>query len=224
LGFGDDETLDRARRFAALPFEEQCRILAEKERPLELPEQEPSNPTRRAARVAAQAATAPKRTTEERNRSVSINRDGIKQEAGQYLRQQYTNTDGQMICQVCKTQLPFQLDDGNDYFERVELLPSLKRHYKENYIALCPNHAAMFQHANGTENLAESLVNLIDNTLTLLLAKNETTVYFTKTHIADLKVIIATDNEGALQATDGTSECVAMHTDRKGHAGIGVQI
>lgn len=224
LGFSDDDTLDRARRFAALPFEEQCRILAETERPLELPEQEPSNPTRRASRVAAQAAAAPKRTTEERSRSISINRDGIKQEAGQYLRQQYTNADGQMICQVCKTRLPFQLDDGKDYFERVELLPSLMRHYKENYVSLCPNHAAMFQHANGTEDLADGLVNLVDNTLPLVLAKVETTIYFTKTHIADLQVIIAADKENTSEANETTSESTAVQADRKGHAEISAQI
>ena len=54
-----------------------------------------------------------------------------------------------MMCQVCKRRLPFQLDDGSDYFERVEFLATLRRHHKRNYLALCPNHAAMFQHANG---------------------------------------------------------------------------
>lgn len=32
----------------------------------------------------------------------------MKQEAVHYLRQQYTNADGEMICQICKTQLPFR--------------------------------------------------------------------------------------------------------------------
>jgi hypothetical protein len=61
LGFGDDDTLDRARRFAALPAEDQRRILAEREARFELPDHEPANPTRRAERVAAQAAAAPER-------------------------------------------------------------------------------------------------------------------------------------------------------------------
>jgi hypothetical protein len=42
----------------------------------------------------------------------------VKQEAAQYLHQQYTNADGEPICQVCKTALPFKLDDGTDYFEK----------------------------------------------------------------------------------------------------------
>jgi hypothetical protein len=198
LGFGDDATLDRAKRFAALPAEEQRRILAEREAPAELPDQEPANPARRAERVAAQAAAAPNRTTEERARSVAVNRDAVKQEAGQYLRHQYTNNDGEMICQVCKNRLPFRLDDGTDYFERVEFLPTLQRHHKENYLALCPNHAAMFQHANGsTEGLLELVLNLTGNALSVVLAQEETTIYFTKTHLADLKVIIVADEDGA---------------------------
>ncbi len=200
LGFSDEESLDRAARFAALPVEEQHRILAQLETPIELPEREPSNPERRAARVAASAASAPERTTEERTRSVSINRDAVKEEAGQYLRQQYTNADGQMICQACKARLPFQLDDGNDYFERVEMLPDLKRHHKQNYLALCPNHAAMFMHANGSaDELLERVKELTGNTLPIVLAQEEAMLYFTKTHLADLKVVIETDNEEVLE-------------------------
>src|SRR5580765_7701936 len=78
LSFTDDETLDRATRFAALPVDEQRRILAEQQTPFELPDQDPSNPTRRAERVAEEAAAAPKRATEERTRSVSVNRDAVK--------------------------------------------------------------------------------------------------------------------------------------------------
>jgi hypothetical protein len=195
LGFADDGSLDRARRFAALPAGEQQRILAEREARFELPDDpEPANPTRRAERVAAEAATAPKRQKEERTRSVSVNRDAVKQEAGQYLCQQYTNADGQMMCQVCKKRLPFQLDDGSDYFERVEFLASLKRHHKQNYLALCPNHAAMFLYVNGSiDKLRDLVAGLADNLLPVVLAKEETAIYFTKTHLADLKAIIAAD-------------------------------
>jgi hypothetical protein len=201
LGFSDEEALERAKRFSALPVEEQRRILAQQQEPIELPEQEPTNPTRRAERVAEQAASAPERATEERTRSVSVNRDAVKEEAGQYLCQQYTNADGQMICQVCKKRLPFQLDDGSDYFERVELLQTLKRHHKQNYLALCPNHAAMFQYANGsTKTLRTLVVNVVGNAITVVLAKEEMTIYFTKTHLADLKAIIRAE-EGKAEPT-----------------------
>lgn len=196
LGFADNESLERAQRFAALPPDEQERILAELEciKAPELPSHEPANPERRAERVGIQAAGAPERLTEERTRSVSIGREEVKQEAAQYLRQQYTNNDGEMICQVCKAPLPFKLDDGSEYFEKVEFLTDLKKRHYQNYLALCPNHAAMFQHANGSRDLMrEMFIDLNDNELDVVLAQQDTTIYFTKTHIADLKTVVEND-------------------------------
>ncbi len=127
-------------------------------------------------------------------RSVSVGRDEVKQEAAQYLRQQYTNADGEMICQVCKAPLPFKLDDGSDYFEKVELLPELKKRHYQNYLALCPNHAAMFQHANASaDSMQDMFVDLAGNELKVVLAQKETTIYFTRTHIADLRDVIRVD-------------------------------
>lgn len=82
-------------------------MLAERERrrSVILPEHEPANPSRRSERVFSHALTSPQRRTEERTRSVSVGRDLVKQEASQYLTQQYTNADAQQICQVCKDEL-----------------------------------------------------------------------------------------------------------------------
>jgi hypothetical protein len=114
LGFPDDATLERARRFAALPAEDQERILADQNcREVELPDHEPANSDRRADRVATQAAAAPDRITEERTRSISVGREAVKEEAAQYLRQQYTS-NGDVFCQICKGPMPFKLDDGSN--------------------------------------------------------------------------------------------------------------
>jgi hypothetical protein len=213
LGFRDQASLDRAKRFAALPPEEQERILADREHfsAKELPEHEPANPERRAERVGTKAASAPDRRTEERTRSISIGLDQVKQEAAQYLRQQYTNADGEMICQICKTQLPFRLDNGSDYFEAIEFLPELtKRHY-QNYLALCPNHAAMFQYANSSsDSLEDDFVDLAVNELAVMLAQKDTTIYFTKTHMVDLKEVIRVD-----RGKTNTKES-RDHADRSG--------
>jgi hypothetical protein len=176
LGFRDQASLERAKRFGALPPEEQERILAEREHSpaKELPEREPVNPERRAERVGAKAASAPDRRTEERTRSVSIGLEEVKQEAAQYLRQQYTNVDGEMICQICKAQLPFRLEDGNDYFEAVEFLPELTRRHYQNYLALCPNHSAMIQFANGSvDSLQEDFIEMTSNELAVVLAQKD---------------------------------------------------
>lgn len=196
LGFSDVETFERAKQFAALPEAEQERILAELQRTSnsELPEHEPRNPERRAEHVGKQAATAPERTTETRERSVSVGREDVKREAEQYLREQYTNSDGEMICQACKSPLPFKLDDGSYYFETVEFLKELKRRHRQNYISLCPNHSAMFQHANGSRDvLAATFGSMSGSQLEIVLAQDEATIYFTKTHIADLRTVIEVD-------------------------------
>ena len=61
------------------------------------PDQEPGNPERWAARVGEQAADAPKRVTEKRLRSISVDRAAVKKDTEPYLLQQYTNDDGVMI-------------------------------------------------------------------------------------------------------------------------------
>ena len=200
LGIVGEEALQYAQWIAGLPSEERQRVKAEYERKqqIELPEHDSKNPERRAAHVAQLAADAPERITELRTRSVSVGLDDVKQQAEQYLRQQYTNADGEMICQVCKDLLPFTLDDGSYYFEKVEFLPELQRRHHQNYLALCPNHAAMFQYVNGSRELmSEMLLDLDGNELEVFLAREYKTIHFTKTHIADIKTVIAVETDEA---------------------------
>ena len=197
-GFPDLETLQRAKKFVELPKEEQERILAEHENcdVTELPNHESRNPVHRARLVGEQAEHAPERLTEQRERSISIGREEVKQETEQYLCQQYTNDDGEMICQICKRELPFKLDDGQYYFEKVEFLPELQRRHFQNYLALCPNHGAMFQYANDSRDLISKYFPSIgDNQFEVSLAQLPLTIYFTKTHIADLRVVIEKDRQ-----------------------------
>ena len=97
-----------------------------------------------------------------------------------------------MICQICKGSLPFKLDDESDFFEKVEFLPELKNRHYQNYLALCPNHAAMFRHANGSANRALTMfLEFAGNELEVVLAQKDKQIYFTKTHVADLRAVIA---------------------------------
>ncbi len=198
LGFDDLESLEDAKWFDKLPKEEKERIRAEyepKDTP-ELPEHEPKNPSRRSKRVREGAVNAAERNIEQLSRSVSVNRESVKKEAEPYLQEQYTNSDGDMICQVCQGPLPFKLDDGNDYFEKVEFLTELQKHHFQNYLALCPNHAAMFQYANGsTDIIRQEFVAMEGNQLDIVLAQDGATIYFTQMHIADLKTVIESDDD-----------------------------
>jgi hypothetical protein len=197
LGFEDEVALADARKFAELAPGDRRAFLDEAERKasLELPVSEPRNPERRAEKVGENAATAPERKTEMRTRSVSVGREDVKDEAGQYLRQQYTN-DGELFCQLCKRPMPFRLDDGSAYFERVEFLPSLQKRYHQNYLALCPTDAAKFKHAHGTKDMLFDLFCDLDSEqLEVILARNDETIYFTNTHLADLRKIIEIDGD-----------------------------
>ena len=191
LGFCDEAALADGRRFSELAPDTRQRILAEHEGPVDLPMREPRNRDRRAESVREEARTAPRRTTEMRQRSVSVNRDAVKREqTDPYLRDLYTNADDITICQVCKDRLPFRLADGSYYFESVEFLPDLQRHHYQNYLALCPNHAAMFMHANASKDEMKDRFLVLDGSeLELTLADQPVTVYFTESHVADLKVL-----------------------------------
>ena len=197
LGFDDEEALDDAMKFAELSPETRRRILDEHKRPVDLPEDQPADPKRRAKFVREQARDAPERTKKKRQRSVSVNRDEVKEEARTYLRDLYTNSDGVTICQICKGALPFRLPDGEYYFEAVEFLPELKKHHRQNYLALCPNHAAMYMHANDSgETMEELFLDLEGDELGMTLAGEKTTVYFTGTHRVDIEAVIESEEAG----------------------------
>lgn len=196
LGFSDPKSLEDAKWFAGLSEGERQRFKAEYQSRLatDLPDQEPANREQRNHKVGEQAADAPERLTEKRPRSVSIGREDVKKEAEPYLLQQYKNGDEPMICQVCKMPMPFKLEDGSDYFETVEFLQELKKRHYQNYLALCPNHSAMFQLANGSrDKLKDKFIEIDRNEIEVVLAQKDTTIYFTKTHIADLKTVIKVD-------------------------------
>lgn len=190
LGFSDAET---ARKVAEIPADELSQFLADREhrQKFQLPENEPKNPERRALKVREQAAEAPGKVSEPRTRAVSLGTSAVKQAAEQYLRQQYTNPDGEMICQVCSEPLPFRLSDGQHYVEKVELFDDAEKRHFQNYLALCPNHAAMFKHALGSGDvIREMFLACNDGNLEIILADRDATIYFTGTHMADLKAIM----------------------------------
>lgn len=161
----------------------------------EFPEHKPRNPQLRNARVGEQAANAPGRIVEKRSRSVSIGREGVKAEAVQYLKELYTS-DGEMFCQICKGPMPFKLADDKPFFETVEFILGLDARHYQNYLALCPNHSAMFKYANNCEDQIRSLFVSIDDSkeIEAFLAQTSVTIRFTETHICDLKKVIEVDN------------------------------
>jgi len=205
VGFADADALERARRFAALPMEDQERFFADLENAAKaaIPDRDPANPQKRVENVTEQARNALDKESEIRNRSVSIGREDVKVEAEEYLRQHYRNADGEMTCQICKGPLPFKLDDGSEFFEVVEFLPELKKRHFQNYLALCPNHSAMYRHANGSKQIICSMVqDLAGNELEVILAQRELTIYLSKIHVLDIKAVLVAESKLSLEAED----------------------
>ena len=188
----DTESLELAREITALSPEARSRICSEiaRWRGTEYPEVESPRRERRDELVAEEAIKAREPIIAKRIRTVQVGLEEVKDQAKQYLRAMYTK-EGDMICQVCGITLPFKLDDGNYYFEAVCFLNELKQRHTQNYLALCPNHSAMFQYANASrDRLLEAFAEMTDNHLTILLAQQELAIYFTSKHRDDLKAVI----------------------------------
>jgi len=203
LGFEDDESLNDAKWFARLDPDSRRQLMSDyrSRTEFELPEKSPSNPNRRSEKVAQLADDAPEEEKEIRPRSVSTVTPTVKNEIRPYLREQYTNADGVMICQVCKNALPFSLANGDPFFETVELVPATEKVYFQNYVALCPNHAAMFKHVNESKEAIRELIETRkDGSIPIVLAGKAYELYFTDTHLHDLRAVLKND---APTVTDG---------------------
>ncbi|WP_395763653.1 sacsin N-terminal ATP-binding-like domain-containing protein [Stutzerimonas balearica] len=195
LGFNSEEELQDALEFARLPKDERVRLLAEAEKcppePFELPERLVRNPELRQQRVGDEATKTPEKTSVQRQRSVQVGVAEAKAEAKVYLADQYTNLSGQMVCQVCKGELPFKLPTGAYYFEAVELVPDSPKRYREAYLALCPNHAAAYLYANEQRSSMHELVaTAASNEIEIALGGDVTTLYFTQMHLVDAKACL----------------------------------
>ena len=204
-GFADAAELERARRFAALPVEEQETFFAQRENAAKaaIPDRDLANPERRERNVTEAAKNAPDKESEIRSRSVSVGREDVKVLAEDYLRQHYRNADGEMTCQVCQGPLPFKLEDGTEFFEVVEFQPDLRKRYFQNYLALCPNHSAMYRHANGSrEIMCEMVRDLTGNELEVTLGQKDRAIYLSKHHVIDIKAIFAAEAELPPDAED----------------------
>lgn len=193
LGFPDDEkTLDALRELAKLPKEELGNMVARARASKTggFPERTSSNPERRAQQVEKAAAHALQRQGEIRDRTVAVHHPEVKSQARQYLSDQYT-LDGELYCQICQKPMPFCLDDGHPYFEAVELVPNLPTLHQENYLALCPNHAAMFEHANKSKPALRFLIKQAHGVdVEVVLAGHSRMVRFTKMHLEDIRTVL----------------------------------
>ena len=160
-----------------------------------------ANPERRQERLGKQLTDAPDKEYEKRERSVRTTNGAI--DPTTWLRNQYTNEAGQMVCQICKEEMPFRKRDGAHYFEKKEVLSRkyLLKEHEAQYLALCPVCAAKFNEFVKTDDeimseLRKEIVSAKDCDIPISLGDEKTSIRFVETHYHDLKTIIEGGERG----------------------------
>ena len=170
-------------------------LAARKEHP-KFPKRPVVNPERRQERIVEQVYDAPEKEYEKRERSVRTTNGAI--DPITWLRNQYTNEADQMVCQICKEEMPFRKRDGAHYFEKKEVLSRkyLPKEHEAQYLALCPLCAAKYEEfvksdENVMAELKEAIVIADDGKVPISLGDQKTSIRFVETHYHDLKAIIS---------------------------------
>lgn len=171
-----------------------ARDAAYKERPT-FPSRPVANPERRQEGLGEQLSDAPDKEYEKRQRSVRTTNGAI--ESRTWLRNQYTNEADQMVCQICKEEMPFRKRDGAHYFEKKEVLSKkyLPKEHEAQYLALCPLCAAKYEEFVKTDNevmeaLKESIINAESSEIPISFGEEKTSIRFVDAHFQDIQSIL----------------------------------
>ena len=176
-------------------FEEWKAERERKRKTAAFPEKVSANPEGRKKRLRDQVKDTSNKKYETRTRSVRIT------EATEYtrtwLKENYTNAQAQMICQICKEEMPFKKHNGKYYFEAVEALSRdyFHKEHEAQFLALCPECAARYKEFVKRDEIALSeLYNALKDSdkleVWLKLGEIETTLRFVEPHRQDMKTIL----------------------------------
>ena len=135
-------------------------------------------------------------------RVINVRTSGSK-DSKSYLQEKNTNYDNQLICQICKKEMPFRKKDGEYYFEITEIFSKtdiLYREMEQSYLALCPVCAAKYRSGGFVDDdqknkIKEKIFNENieankDNYEIPISLDYETTICFVAKHFIDLKAIL----------------------------------
>lgn len=160
------------------------------------PDRPVANPERRQERLGEQLSDTPDKEYEKRERSVQVPTEITDEVIKTWLRNQYTNDENQMVCQICKME-HFRKRNGEHHFEKKEVLTSnfLPKKLVAQYLALCPLCAAKYDEFVKTDDavmaeLREEIVNTENCEIPISLGDEKTSIRFVETHYHDLKTII----------------------------------
>jgi hypothetical protein len=189
------ETLTIAKQIKADPdlYSRFRTLIDAKDAEPEFPSRPIPNPQRRAARVALEAQSATEKNYEHRSRSVRASEPA--QDPTTWLRESYTNSAGQMICQICEKPMPFKKRNGQYYFEAVESLNTLPQEHHALYLALCPICAAKYKEfvkhdPPALEHLQIALASANEPVVSIQVGGDEASIRFVDSHFLDLQTIL----------------------------------
>ena len=157
------------------------------------PERPSANPKRRTERAKRDASEAPRKQYEERSRSVRTSTTAGDKDT--YLRENYTNDNGQLVCQICKEEMPFRRRDGEYYFESVQLFDDLSGEHVAAHLALCPLCAAKYKEfVKRNPKYASTVRNSISSSEHLIvdidLGRETGSIRFVEKHLLDVRGVL----------------------------------
>ncbi|NLI08235.1 MAG: hypothetical protein GX457_14260 [Thermotogaceae bacterium] len=192
----NQETIELARELERNPdilksVQEQIK----RKKGIDFPNQKVVDPERRKNKIIEELQVSSDKQYEPRTRSVRVSE--ATQNARTSLQNRYTNENKQMVCQICKKEMPFKKLDGEYYFEAVEAFTKdiFPKEHEAQFLALCPLCAAMYKELSKKDeavmaDLRKALLNMDSLEAPLRLGDLETTIQFVETHLCDIKTIL----------------------------------
>jgi hypothetical protein len=151
---------------------------------------------------------SPTKSYEKQSRSTRTSIES-SQDSKIYLKENYTNEDHQLICQICKEEMPFKKSDEEYYFESVEMFLKeiIKKEAEYPYLALCPICAAKYKTFVKTHNTQQEEIKKAilqgdpsvekDREIQIKLDSEtkEPTIHFVEKHFSDVQTILKCESQ-----------------------------
>jgi hypothetical protein len=163
------------------------------------PEDSIKDMKRRSSKISERISESPVKTFERKTRLINTSRSLIDSKT--WLQNHYTNSEGILVCQICKKEMPFKKSNGEYYFETVEIFTKeiLSNEFEQAHLALCPICSAKYQEyvkqdqkAMETleKKLLESETDKLDIPINLDKETEDAAIHFVETHLFDLRAFL----------------------------------
>jgi hypothetical protein len=188
------EDIDLLRKYPE-EFNQWKAMVSAKKEDYIFPSRPSADPERREQKIIEKYKKAPKKKYEKVTQSTKTTENTIDPKT--WLNETYKNDAGELICQICKKEMPFKKRDRHYYFEAVEIISDFDREMEELHIALCPLCAAMYNEfvkldESAMKELKYALKSSNEPEVSLNLGNLKTSIRFVDAHYQDIKTILGT--------------------------------